>query len=155
MLHPIPYTLHPAPYTMNPAPYTLHPTLYTIHPTPYTLHTSHYTLHTAPYTLQYTPYTLHPTPYTLHPTPYTLHPAPYTGQKGAQHPNIRYMIGRNPLCSYGIAYRRACGASRGRPVCTWKHDLSTEQFPMSAYVGGSKNLKDLKDLPSPARESPF
>ena len=25
-----------------------------------------------------------------------------------------------------------------------KHGLSTEQVPMSAYVGGSKNLKDLK-----------
>ena len=26
-----------------------------------------------------------------------------------------------------------------------KHGLSTEQFPVSAYVGSSKNLKDLKD----------
>jgi len=25
-----------------------------------------------------------------------------------------------------------------------KHGLSTEQFPVSAYVGSSKNLKDLK-----------
>jgi hypothetical protein len=25
------------------------------------------------------------------------------------------------------------------------HDLSTEQVPVSAYVGSSKNLKDLKD----------
>jgi len=28
----------------------------------------------------------------------------------------------------------------------WKHGLSTEQFPVSAYVGSSKNLKDLKSL---------
>ena len=27
-----------------------------------------------------------------------------------------------------------------------KHGLSTEQVPVSAYVGSSKNLKDLKDL---------
>ena len=27
-----------------------------------------------------------------------------------------------------------------------KHGLSTEQFPVSAYAGSSKNLKDLKDL---------
>ena len=26
-----------------------------------------------------------------------------------------------------------------------KHGLSTEQFPVSAYAGNSKNLKDLKD----------
>ena len=26
-----------------------------------------------------------------------------------------------------------------------KHGLYTEQFPVSAYVGSSKNLKDLKD----------
>ena len=26
-----------------------------------------------------------------------------------------------------------------------KHGLSTEQVPVSAYVGSSKNLKDLKD----------
>ena len=26
-----------------------------------------------------------------------------------------------------------------------KHGLSTQQFPVSAYVGSSKNLKDLKD----------
>ena len=26
------------------------------------------------------------------------------------------------------------------------HQLSTEQFPVSAYVGSSKNLQDLKDL---------
>ena len=26
-----------------------------------------------------------------------------------------------------------------------KHGLSTEQVPVSAYVGNSKNLKDLKD----------
>ena len=26
-----------------------------------------------------------------------------------------------------------------------KHGLSTEQFPVSAYVGSSKNLKDLKE----------
>ena len=26
-----------------------------------------------------------------------------------------------------------------------KHGLFTEQFPVSAYVGSSKNLKDLKD----------
>ena len=26
-----------------------------------------------------------------------------------------------------------------------KHGLSTEQFPVSAYVGSSKNLKNLKD----------
>ena len=28
-----------------------------------------------------------------------------------------------------------------------KHGLSTEQFPVSAYVGSSKNLKDLKVEP--------
>ena len=27
-----------------------------------------------------------------------------------------------------------------------KHGLSTEQFPVSAYIGSSKDLKDLKDL---------
>jgi hypothetical protein len=27
-----------------------------------------------------------------------------------------------------------------------KHGLSTEPVPVSAYVGSSKNLKDLKDL---------
>ena len=26
-----------------------------------------------------------------------------------------------------------------------KHGLSTEQFPVSAYVGSSKNLQDLKE----------
>jgi hypothetical protein len=26
-----------------------------------------------------------------------------------------------------------------------KHGLSTEQFPVSTYVGSSENLKDLKD----------
>ena len=26
-----------------------------------------------------------------------------------------------------------------------KHDLSTEQIPVSAFVGSSKNLEDLKD----------
>jgi len=30
-----------------------------------------------------------------------------------------------------------------------KHGLSTEQFPVSAYVGSSKNLKDLKDPRTP------
>ena len=30
--------------------------------------------------------------------------------------------------------------------CWRKHCLSTEQFPVSAYVKSSKNLKDLKDL---------
>ena len=40
---------------------------------------------------------------------------------------------------------------RGTPVAvttaTLMHEdtLSTEQFPVSAYVGSSKNLKDLKD----------
>ena len=29
-----------------------------------------------------------------------------------------------------------------------KHGLSTEQFPVSAYVGSSKNLKDLKEHPA-------
>ena len=29
------------------------------------------------------------------------------------------------------------------------HGLSTEQFPVSAYVGSSKNLKDLKDAHRP------
>ena len=29
---------------------------------------------------------------------------------------------------------------------TRKHGLSTEQFPVCAYVGSSKNLKDLKEL---------
>ena len=33
-----------------------------------------------------------------------------------------------------------------------KHGLSTEQFPVSAYVGSSKNLKDLKDDPKRERE---
>ena len=28
-----------------------------------------------------------------------------------------------------------------------KHGLSTEQFPVSAYGGSSKNLKDLQDVP--------
>jgi hypothetical protein len=31
-----------------------------------------------------------------------------------------------------------------------KHGLSTEQVPVSAYVGSSKNIKDLKDPPSRA-----
>ena len=30
-----------------------------------------------------------------------------------------------------------------------KHGLSTKQFPVSAYVGSSKNLKDLKDVLDP------
>ena len=29
-----------------------------------------------------------------------------------------------------------------------KHRLSTEQFPVSAYVGSSKNLKDLQKMQS-------
>ena len=32
-----------------------------------------------------------------------------------------------------------------------KHGLSTKQFPVAAYVGSSKNLKDLKHL-ADARE---
>jgi len=31
-----------------------------------------------------------------------------------------------------------------------KHGLSTEQFPVSAYIGCSKNLKDLKERDKPA-----
>ena len=30
-------------------------------------------------------------------------------------------------------------------VDEWKHGLSPEQIPVFAYVGSSKNLKDLKD----------
>ena len=33
-----------------------------------------------------------------------------------------------------------------------KHGLSTEQFPVSAYVGISKNLRDLKDKTGPPRD---
>ena len=33
----------------------------------------------------------------------------------------------------------------GRVAIERKHGLSTEQVPVSAYVGSSKNLKDLKD----------
>ena len=33
-----------------------------------------------------------------------------------------------------------------------KHGLSTEQFPVSAYVGSSKNQKDLRDLTSSLRQ---
>ena len=32
------------------------------------------------------------------------------------------------------------------PYGPTKQGLSTEQFPVSAYLGSSKNLKDLKDL---------
>ena len=42
---------------------------------------------------------------------------------------------------------RADAACAGRGMYRGgKHGLSTEQFPVSAYVGSSKNLKDLKDL---------
>ena len=34
-----------------------------------------------------------------------------------------------------------------------KHGLSTEQFPVSAYVRSSKNLKDLKDI-CPIEDTP-
>ena len=34
-----------------------------------------------------------------------------------------------------------------------KHGLSTEQYPVTAYVGSSKNLKDLKDQWTVARMS--
>ena len=33
-----------------------------------------------------------------------------------------------------------------------KHGLSTDQFPVSAYVGGSKNRKDLKEVTHPSDE---
>jgi len=36
-----------------------------------------------------------------------------------------------------------------------KHGLSTKQFPGSAYVGSSKNLKDLKDRSEAARKTVF
>ena len=43
-------------------------------------------------------------------------------------------------------HRRA----RGGPLLTpWKHGLSTEAVPVSAYVGSSKNLKDLKEWEDP------
>jgi len=32
---------------------------------------------------------------------------------------------------------------KGAAVAAGKHGLATEQFPVSAYVGSSKNLKDL------------
>ena len=35
-----------------------------------------------------------------------------------------------------------------------KHGLSTEQFPVSAYVGSSNNLKDLKGTLSLRQEHP-
>ena len=36
------------------------------------------------------------------------------------------------------------GGIHCQPSQRRKHGLSTEQFPVSAYVGSSKNLKDLK-----------
>ena len=39
------------------------------------------------------------------------------------------------------------------PYTARKHGFSTEQFPVSAYVGSSKNLKDLKDLRMPCTAS--
>jgi len=55
------------------------------------------------------------------------------------------------VSSINLRKRRPTGLARGVLIFLKrrsKHGLSTEQFPVSAYVGSSKNLKDLKDRPS-------
>jgi len=54
----------------------------------------------------------------------------------------------------GGARIKRLDTSRGGPISRpeRKHGFSTEQFPVSAYVGSSKNLKDLKD---PRRARPI
>ena len=47
--------------------------------------------------------------------------------------------------SYGVAFFYKRGER--------KHGLSIEQFPVSAYVGSSKNLKDLKEVPLQRRRN--
>jgi len=54
----------------------------------------------------------------------------------------RFLMSEIPLYVYILVAARAqqCPAKQAER----KHGLSTEQFPVSAYVGISKNLKDLK-----------
>jgi len=52
----------------------------------------------------------------------------------------------NPNPTFGLSPSRLQDSSPSR------HGLSTEQFPVSAYVGSSKNLNDLKD-PSRLQDS--
>ena len=48
-----------------------------------------------------------------------------------------------PLARHAIGFRSVHNGSSVRT----NDGLSTEQFPVSAYTGSSKNLNDLKDLP--------
>jgi hypothetical protein len=45
-----------------------------------------------------------------------------------------------------ISSQKKCRVQGGLLRSERKHGLSTEQFPVSAYIGSSKNLKDLTDL---------
>ena len=57
-----------------------------------------------------------------------------------------WVLGKGVSCSG--EFRRV------RSLVEGKHGLSTEQFPVSAYVGSSKNLKDLQEGSSPTARSP-
>jgi len=50
----------------------------------------------------------------------------------------------HPFEDYLLAGSAAILCTGGADVIERKHGLSTEQVPVSAYVGSSKNLKDLK-----------
>jgi len=77
-----------------------------------------------------------------------------------------YLPVRHTLLTYflppvtRVKAKKSSSWDRGWGLATQrKHGLSTEQFPVSAYVGSSKNLKDLKDpkpklqrLPPPQME---
>jgi len=67
---------------------------------------------------------------------------------GAQRERVLYSQPTGPNALYhrdDLADRAQSRVGWGKSPL-WKHGLSTEQFPVSAYVGSSKNLKDLKDV---------
>ena len=104
------------------------------------------------------------------PTPPPLKFNPITREKrrrNAQMPTLAWSRGNIPTLDLAFTLLRTLGAGlkqsrrprRGEGSSAWraailctggpdvilrKHGLSTEQFPVSAYIGSSKNLKDLK-----------
>ena len=61
------------------------------------------------------------------------------------HARLRIPFSRLPRSSVQGGLMPRSSVQGGLMWSERKHGLSTEQLPVSAYVGGSKNLKDLMD----------